>query len=148
LDENDKVIVELVENYKFRVTFPDSEKTILYMDEPPPLGEAKGPNAAKVLAASVANCLSASLLFCLRKVRIDVKGMRTEATPVIERNEQGYWRVKRIEVSLFPKLGENVEKERIKRCLEIFENYCVVTGAIRSGVAVNVTINSESEASP
>jgi uncharacterized OsmC-like protein len=144
LDENDKVIVELVENYKFRVTFPDSEKTVLYMDEPPPLGEAKGPNAAKVLAASVANCLSASLLFCLRKIKIDVRGMRTEATPVIERNEQGYWRVKKLDVTIVPEFGENVEKEKIKRCLEIFENYCIVTGAVRDGIEVNVTINSKS----
>lgn len=139
----EKVSAELVDNYRFRITFPDSAGTILYMDEPPPLGQANGPNAAKVLAAAVANCLSASLVFCLRKSRIDVKGIKTEAEPIIERNEQGYWRVKTINVFLYPQIGEDVEKEKVRRCINIFENYCVVTGAVRSGIKVNVNVRGD-----
>ena len=37
------------------------------MDEPEPMGENSGPNAGKVLAAAIGNCLTASLLFCLQK---------------------------------------------------------------------------------
>jgi len=37
------------------------------MDEPEPMGGNSGPNACKVLAATIGNCLTASLLFCLQK---------------------------------------------------------------------------------
>ena len=140
-ERDNKVTVELVEGYRFKVTFPDADKTTLMMDEPPPLGGANGPNAARVLAASVANCLSASLLFCLRKSRVDVKSIKTEAEPILSRNKEGYWRVTKIDIVLHPELVEGADTVRAKRCLEIFENYCVVTGAVRNGLSVNVKVD-------
>jgi hypothetical protein len=58
------------------------------MDEPEPLGEGTGPNAARVLAAAIGNCLSASLLFCLDKARVEVSVVRTKVTGSIVRNEK------------------------------------------------------------
>jgi uncharacterized OsmC-like protein len=139
--ENDRVTLERVHGYRFKITFPDSDKTTLMMDEPPPLGELKGPNAARVLAASVLNCLSASLLFCLEKSKIEVKEMRGDANPIVERNKEGYWRVARIDIFLYPKMQGNPDPTRIKRCLDIFEKYCVVTGAVRNGLQVEVKVN-------
>src|SRR5579864_393153 len=139
--ESDSVILERLSGYRFKITFPDSDETTLIMDEPPPLGELKGPNAARVLAASVLNCLSASLVFCLEKSKIEVKQMMGNAKPVVERNKEGYWRVARIDVSLYPEIQGNSDPTRIKRCLDVFEKYCVVTGAVRSGLQVNVKVN-------
>ncbi len=141
-----RVVAELTENYVFRMTFPDASNATLIMDEPPPLGNLSGPNATRVLAAAVANCLSASLLFCLRKSRIDLKGIRTEAEPVLERNKDGYWRVARIDVKIRPELPESADQEKTKRCLDIFENYCVVTGAVREGIQVNVEVEAQRKA--
>jgi len=135
-----KVVAELTENYVFRVSFPDANHVTLVMDEPPPLGDLSGPNASRVLAAAVANCLSASLLFCLRRSKVDVRGIRTEAEPVMERNEEGYWRVSRIDVRISPDLPESADQDKTKRCLDIFEKYCVVTGAVREGIKVNVEV--------
>jgi uncharacterized OsmC-like protein len=137
-----KVKLELVKGYRFRVSFPDAEKTTLMMDEPPPLGEMKGPNAARVLAASIGNCLSASLIYCLSKSKIFVKNMKAEAEPIIARNNEGYWRVVRVEVSLFPEIEGVPDETRLKRCIDLFENYCVVTGAVRKGIDVNVNVNT------
>ncbi|MDG7002278.1 MAG: OsmC family protein [Nitrososphaerota archaeon] len=138
----DKVRLELVEGYQFKITFPDAENTTLMMDEPPPLGEMKGPNAARVLAAAIANCLSASLLFCLGKSKILVNNMKAEAEPIVLRNKDGYWRVQKAIVSLFPELGEKPDQTRVRRCLNVFENYCVVTGAVRNGLSVDVKVES------
>ena len=63
-----KVALRLVRGYEFVATFRDSEGLPpIVFDEPAPLGEGSGPNAAAVLAAAIGNCLAASFAFCLRK---------------------------------------------------------------------------------
>ncbi len=51
------------EDYRFRVTFDSPEIAALLVDEPAPLGKNEGPSAARLVAAAVASCLSASLRF-------------------------------------------------------------------------------------
>lgn len=131
--------IELLSSYKFRVTFDNEAKTQLIMDEPRPVGKGAGPNASRVLAAAIGNCLTASLLFCLRKARVDITGIRSTAKITTARNEEGYWRIQKMDVLLEPEV-EAHEKPRMKRCLEIFENYCVVTGSVRRGIQVNVEV--------
>lgn len=140
-EEKPKVMVELVKDYLFKATFSGSNTTLI-MDEPPPLGKLEGPNASRVLSAAVANCLSASLAFCLRKSRIELRSMRAEAEPIIERNREGYWRITKINVILKPTIAETTDKNRIKRCVDIFEKYCVATGAVREGIQVNVHVDA------
>lgn len=134
-----KVLIELIRDYLFKVTFPDADTTLI-ADEPSPLGNLSGPNASRLLSAAVANCLCASLAFCLRRSKVRLKGIKAEAEPVIERNKDGYWRVTRIGVMLKPQIEEFEDQNKLKRCLEIFENYCVVTGAVREGIHINVKV--------
>lgn len=131
--------IELLSNYKLRVSFDNEAKTDLIMDEPRPVGEGAGPNASRVLAAAIGNCLTASLLFCLRKARVDIAGIRSTAKVTTARNEEGYWRIQKLDILLEPDVKAH-EKPRMKRCLEIFENYCVVTGSVRKGIQVNVEV--------
>ncbi len=137
-----KVVVKLLSGYRFRVTFPGVGGDGLVMDEPPPVGDLEGPNASRVLAASLANCLSASLLFCLRKSKIEVDDMETEAEPLVQRNEEGYWRVKQIDVAIRAKLHNQADRDKARRCLEIFEKYCAVTAAVRGGIHVIVGVST------
>ena len=136
-----KVRVKFLGGYRFKIDFPGTKSEGFVMDEPAPLGGLEGPNASRFLAASVANCLSASLLFCLTKSKVEVEDIETEAEPTVERSEEGYWRVKKVDVSIRAKLREPADKNRVGRCLEIFENYCVVTGAVRGGIGVDVSVN-------
>lgn len=53
--------LEHVQGYEFRLTFDWPDLPDLLLNEPAPLGAG----ASRLLAAAVANCLSASLLFCL-----------------------------------------------------------------------------------
>jgi len=142
-----KVVAELMRDYLFKITFPDANTTLI-MDEPAPLGKLSGPNASRVLAAAVANCLSASLAFCLRKSKIEVKGVRAEAEPSIERNKEGYWRVTKINVRIKPETADSADQHKVRKCLEIFENYCVVTGAVREGIQVDVQVDTRLTGKP
>ena len=133
------VSVELKQGYQFLVDFGIADTASLLLDEPEPLGEGHGPNASRLLAAAVANCLTASLLLCLRKARVNVHGLRSEATATLARDDRGRLRVAAIKVRIHPDV-EQAESGRMARCLELFEDYCVVTQSVRSGLDVSVEV--------
>jgi organic hydroperoxide reductase OsmC/OhrA len=112
----------------------------LVLDEPEPLGKRKGPNAARLVAAAVANCLAASLVFCLRnKFRQNAGPVRARATGRLERNDKGRYRIAGIDVvlTMAEKRGELAHQDR---CLEQFEDFCIVTQSIRRGIPVTVRV--------
>lgn len=133
------VTLELQKGYEFLVDFQREGVPHLLMDEPPPLGEGHGPSAARVLAAAVGNCLSASALFCLRKARIDVRSMRTSVRASLVRNEKGRLRIGGIQVNIELAVAPE-DRPRTGRCLELFEDFCVVTQSVRSGIDVQVEV--------
>jgi len=127
--------------YEFRVRFDKELYEELVMDEQPPLGSDKGPDASRLLAAAVGNCLSASLLFCARKARVDIEGIHTEVKVDYVRNEQGRLRIGKIGVDIRPRF-DSAELPKAQRCLELFEGYCVVTQSVRKGIDVTVEVNT------
>ncbi len=132
--------MSLVKDYLFKVKFSDANTTV-FMDESPPLGDLSGPNASRLLTAAVANCLCASLAFCLRKSRVELAGLQAEAEPTIERNKEGYWRITTIDVKIKPTMSSVIDDSKVKRCLDVFEKYCIATGAVREGIHVNVQVD-------
>ena len=135
-----KVTIRFVRGYEFVATFPESEGfSPIVFDEPPPLGEGSGPNAAAVLAAAIGNCLAASFAFCLRKVRLEPVDVTANAVAHVARNGQGRFRVKGIDVELSPEVLET-DPQRLQRCEQLFEDFCTVTESVRRGIPVNVTI--------
>ena len=131
--------LEREDAFAFTVRFDDETLAGLTVDEMPPLGAARGPNPARLLAAAIGHCLSASLLFCLQKARVDVNDLTTRVHGRLARNDDGRWRIAGIEVELEPATGD-VPPERLQRCLDVFEDYCIVTQSVRSGIEVDVTV--------
>ena len=88
---------------------------------------------------AVGNCLGASLLFCLRKARIEINGLRAtvDASPV--RNDRGRLRIGEVRVMLAAQV-EPEHRERMGRCLEVFEDFCIVTESVRHGISVVVDV--------
>ena len=109
------------------------------LDEPEPLGHQRGPNAARILAAAVGNCLSASLFFCLRKSRIEPHGIRTRVTGTLARNEQGRQRISGLDVRIDID-GSDERSSRLKRCLGLYQDYCLITESVRAGIPVEVHV--------
>jgi len=135
------VEVDREEGFVFRADFGLDGVEPLAMDEPEPLGGESGPNASKVLAAAVGNCLSASLLFCLRKSRVDVSGMRAAVDGVLARNEGGRWRIREMNVVISPDVAEE-DRKKLERCVELFEDFCIVSQSVRQGILINVEVRS------
>ena len=63
-----------------------------------------GPNPTKLLALSVLGCLAASFAFCLRKKNFSVSDIEGKAVITSKRNEKGFWRLKKIDIKLNPKI--------------------------------------------
>jgi organic hydroperoxide reductase OsmC/OhrA len=126
-------------DYVFRIAFDDTAIPSLHTDESAPLGGDSGPNPSRMLVAAVANCLSASLLFSLRKYKNTPGTIVTRATARLERNEQKRLRVAHIDVAIeLPDAA--ADYAQIERLLEQFEDFCVVTESVRQGVEVNVSV--------
>lgn len=134
------VTLERLERYRFSAEFNEAGYSALVVDEPPPLGTGGGPNPARLLATAVGSCLSASLLFCLEKSRVVVHGVHTKVVGTLKRNERGRLRIGALDVALVVE-ADDEEIKRIARCIELFEDYCVVTASVRKGVDVNVTVS-------
>lgn len=132
-----EVQLQRLDGYQFRVDFASEGVPPLVVDEPPPLGQGAGPNPARLLATAVGSCLSASLLFCLSKARVEVGGIETAVTGTYRRNERGRLRIGRLDVVLEVDAPDASE---LGKCLDLFEDFCVVTESVRAGVDVGVTV--------
>jgi uncharacterized OsmC-like protein len=135
-----RVTLRQTDAYRFEVQFDRPEGWTVPMDEPAPLGQDAGPNAARMLAAAVGHCLSASLFFCLQKARVTAQGIETEVTATIRRNERGRWRVAALDVRVRVPEVSPEQTEAFKRCVGIFEDYCIVTASVRQGIPVHVQV--------
>lgn len=130
------VELKLLENYLFQIDFGDFGNLIT--DEPEPLGSGDGPNPVRLLAASVANCLAASLLFAIRKYKEDPGEVSATVGGELQRVE-GRWRVEKMTVHIH--LGNEASAiPHLERALDQFEDFCIVTQSVRNGIAVEVTV--------
>lgn len=137
--ESIELSLEQVENYEFRVHFDGTVIPDLKTDETSPLGGDAGPNPSRLLAAGVANCLAASLLFALRKFKNEPGKLAAKAKVSLARNEHGRWRIVHIAVDL--QLADTVAAlEHADRVLDQFEDFCIVTESVRHGIAVDVKV--------
>jgi uncharacterized OsmC-like protein len=126
--------------FRFEVDFGLEGVEPLYMDEPDPVGCNSGPNAGKVLAAAMGNCITASLLFCLQKARAEVGEIETKVEGVMRRNDEGRWRIAEIDVEISPEVAEGYDSQ-YERCMGLFEEFCVVSQSVKQGIPINVKVN-------
>lgn len=127
-----------VQHYQFDLDF-GLPGTTWRADEPPPLGEGAGPSPVQLLAAAVGNCLSASLLFALRKFKQAPEPLSCTVQSQTGRNSEGRLRV----LSMTARLTLGVpaaQLEHLDRVLSSFEAYCTVTQSIAQGIPVSVSV--------
>lgn len=123
----------------FAAGFDNETWPEIIIDEPVPIGTGTGPNASRLLGAAVGNCLAASLLFCLGKARVEVEDFKVDVAGTVARNDAGRLRIADLHVTLAPTVRES-ERERMQRCLSLFEDFCIVTSSVRGGIPVHVEV--------
>lgn len=126
-------------DFQFAVHFDNPLIPVLLTDEPAPLGGGHGPNPEQMLATAVANCLSASLLFAMRKFKNDPSPIRTLAAIGTARNTQNRIRISAISVDITIGVpAANITM--LERILGQFEDFCVVTQSVRTAIPVTVRV--------
>jgi uncharacterized OsmC-like protein len=127
------------DGFRFRVEFPGSSYPAVFMDEPAPLGKDSAPNPARILAAAIGNCLAASLLFCLQRRGVKAEGVHANVHMELVRNERKRLRVGRVSVTISKGTSE-IPEDKLRACLDSFEDFCVVTQSVRAGIDVQVSV--------
>jgi organic hydroperoxide reductase OsmC/OhrA len=133
------VSVERVDGYEFKVRFDKEHFEDIWLDEPAPLGKDSAPNASRLLAAAIGNCLAASLLFCLNKSKAHVSSLSSQVRVELVRNEAKRLRIGQVNVDLRPEV-EDVTA--LLGCIDAFEDFCVVTQSVREGIDVRVRVDT------
>lgn len=134
-----ELTLEQLDGFEFKVGF-DKAWEGWHTDEPPPLGKDAGPNPARVLAVAIANCLAASLVFCLSKKGEKVSGVNAKVRLEVVRNEQKRLRVGKVDVTL--RVPVERDSPALLQCLDTFEDFCIVTQSVRGGIDVKVNVEA------
>lgn len=137
--------IDRVHDYEFHVRFDKPNLSELVVDEPPPLGKEVGPNPARLLAAAVGSCLSASLAFCLDRAKIPVRDLTADVSVDLTRNERKRLRIGRVGVGLHLVVDD---PSAVTSCIDAYEDFCVVTQSVREGLNVEVGIDLRASAAP
>lgn len=127
-----------VQDYQFDMDFGIPGLAIR-ADEPAPLGQGTGPSPQQLLAAAVGNCLSASLLFALRKFKQSPEPLGCTMTARVGRNAENRMRV----LGLGARLTLGVPAaalEHLDRVLGSFEDHCTVTQSVNPAIPVTVEV--------
>ncbi len=135
------VNVTRLNKYRFQVDFGEELEPGL-ADEPAPLGEGTAPSPVQWLAAAVANCLAASMVFAFGRYREDVGALQTEVTCEIGRNDKGRLRVVGLDAQLT--LGRDADGlEHLEPVLRSFADFCTVSKSVEAGIPLRIAVKTQ-----
>ncbi len=137
-DGERSVRIDQLGDYKVAITW-DPGRPPLVADEPPPMGRGEGPSPGQLLLGAVGNCMTDSLLFALRKFKLDGEPLSTRVDAVVGRNPEGRQRFLSIDVALsLGRLPDDAPK--LARVLAQFEQFCTVGQSVAQGIPTRVTV--------
>lgn len=125
-----------MESYRFTAVFADAPFGPITVDEPPPVGGDVGPNPVQSFALAIGHCMSSTLVNSLARARVPVTPLRTTVRATLGVNARGRRRVTGLTVEIRTRPVDETDRARFDHCVEIFEDFCTVSGAVRDGVPI------------
>jgi len=138
---DDRTDLTQVQSYEFNVGFADASFPAITVDEPPPVGQGRGPNPVQTLAMAVGHCMSSTLVNTLERAHVRVTPIRTTVRATVGVNDKGRRRVRHLEVEIVTQPVEEADRSRFDHCVEIFADFCTVSGAVREGIPIDHRVN-------
>lgn len=103
------------------------------------IGGDASPGAARLVAAAAANCLGASLLYCVAKNDPPAGSLKARVTCNLVRNDKGRTRIGSLAVTLEVN-GELEQAVRLQGCLGLYEQFSLAAQSLRQGFPVDVQV--------
>jgi organic hydroperoxide reductase OsmC/OhrA len=126
-----------VEKYRFKVTFAEAPFPGITVDEPAPSGGDAGPNPVQALAMAVGHCMSSTLVNTLERAHVRVTPIHTSVRATVGLNDKGRRRVQLLQVEIATQPLDEADRTRFDHCVEIFADFCTVSGAVRNGIPID-----------
>ncbi len=139
-EDGSPVALDEVERYEFTVSFPGTAYPGWRVDEPAPVGHDAGPNPVRTLALAVGHCMSSTLFNTLERAHVAVAPIRTTVRATVGRNAKGRQRVQELTVEIRTRPLREEDRASFEHCVEIFDDYCTVSGAVREGIRIDRTV--------
>lgn len=137
-----EVGIKLEEGMIFKCDLGQIKMNDLFIDEQNKKSINKiGPNPSKLLALSVLACLAGSFTFCVQKNNSLLSDIEGKAIITSKRNEEGFWRLKKIDITLNPKIDNPKMRKRVDQCQKNFEQFCIISESIREGIDININLD-------
>jgi hypothetical protein len=134
------VFLDHVRGREFSVRFDWRGKPGAGLDEPAASGHRRASHSALILGAAVGNCIGVSLLGCLDRLGVELRGIQTTITGVLVRDEGGRVRIGRLDVQI-ALAGPTHRVSRLARCLETDEEYRLIAESVQAGIPVDVHVS-------
>jgi organic hydroperoxide reductase OsmC/OhrA len=77
----------------------------------------------------------------------DGYALRTTVEGTLVRNERGRLRIGGLRVRLAPEVTAE-QRGRMGRCLDLFQDFCIVTESVREGITVDVEVENAPVGAP
>lgn len=132
------VEIQYLQGAEYRAFFGDGINSIL-LDAPTPAGRGRGPEASRLLAASIGHCVSETLVRSLANAHVQVYNLSTRVDLFMERDAFGRSRVARGRVHMVL-TAHAPNKSVVTRCADEFEDQCPITATLRQAFPIEVII--------
>jgi uncharacterized OsmC-like protein len=133
------ISLEHAQDGKVTVRFDWDEVPGVVLDELAWLDEQRTPHATLILATALGNCLGVSLLSCLHKLQVEPQGIQTTVSGAIACSERGRAQISHLDVQISLGGADHLAS-RLKRCLELDDEYCLITESVRAGIPINIHV--------
>ncbi len=127
-------------DYEFRVRFDTTGCPEMLVDAPVPVGHGNVPSPSRLLAAAIGHCLASGLVYTAAKAHVELGAVQATVRTELVRNERGLPRIGKVEVEIDPDVAPG-DAERLARLTEVFQDVCLVSESVRSGIDIEVRVS-------
>ena len=138
-----KSIIDLtwLENEDLVISFNDDNIDDLVIRKPTIPSVEGGSEARKILAASLAKCMSSTLYHLLKFNNIEFRNFKANAEAITEQDTKGTIYVNSIDLTISLSIPpDDATRRKFQRIKRIFDRGCLLSRSLKKGLKINTKV--------